>query len=84
MTRAITDILWTGSRRVRSWRSRDVRAVYYGVLGAAVILGIIALQLAAPIVLLQVTANLASVVLVVAPLHLFYAFFVTLLVRSLV
>ena len=110
MTRAITDILWTGSPRVRTWRGGDVRAVYYGVLGVVVVWGIIALQLAAPIVLLQLAANLASVVLVIAPLHvlyintrllpaelrpplwrrailvamaLFYAFFVTLSVRSL-
>ena len=29
MVRAITDILWTGSSRVRAWRGGDVRAVYY-------------------------------------------------------
>jgi Mn2+/Fe2+ NRAMP family transporter len=110
MTRAITDILWTGSTRVRTWRGGDVRAVYYGVLIVIVIWGVIALRLAPPIVLLQLAANLASVILVVASLHLlyintrllppglrpplwrravlvlmslFYAFFVTLSVRSL-
>jgi hypothetical protein len=110
MSRAITDILWTGSQRVRTWRGGDVRAVYYGVLGVIVVWGIIALRLAPPIVLLQLAANVASVVLVIAPLHvlyintrllppalrpslwrraalvvmaLFYAFFVTLSVRSL-
>ena len=109
MTRAITDILWTGSRRVRAWRGGDVRAVYYGVLAVIVVWGIIALQLAPPIVLLQLAANVASVVFVIASLHLlyintrllppglrpplwrrialvamslFYAFFVTLSVRS--
>ena len=110
MTRAITDILWTGSPRVRTWRGGDVRAVYYGVLAVIVVWGIIALQLAPPIVLLQLAANVASVVFVIASLHLlyintrllppglrpplwrraslvvmslFYAFFVTLSVRSL-
>ena len=110
MTRAITDILWTGSRRVRAWRGGDVRAVYYSVLAVIVVWGIIALQLAPPIVLLQFAANVASVVFVLASLHLlyintrllpaglrpplwrrvalvamslFYAFFVTLSVRSL-
>jgi hypothetical protein len=95
---------------VRTWRGGDVRAVYYGVLGVIVVWGIIALRLAPPIVLLQLAANVASVVLVIAPLHvlyintrllppalrpslwrraalvvmaLFYAFFVTLSVRSL-
>ena len=32
LVRAITDILWTGSRRVRAWRGGDVRLVYYTVL----------------------------------------------------
>jgi hypothetical protein len=46
--------------------------VYYGVLAIAVIWGIIALRLAQPIVLLQLGANVASVVLAVASLHLLY------------
>jgi hypothetical protein len=72
MVRAITDILWTGSRRVRSWRGGDVRAVYYAVLGALVLWGVVALRLAQPIVLLQLGANVAGVVFVVASLHLLY------------
>jgi len=72
MTRTITDILWSGSRRVRDWRGGDVRAVYYIVLAVIVVWGIIALKLAQPIVLLQVSANVAGVVFVVASLHLLY------------
>ena len=44
MTRAITDILWTGSSRIRAWRGGDVRVVYYSVLAVISIWGIIALQ----------------------------------------
>jgi hypothetical protein len=72
MVRAITDILWTGSSRVRSWRQGDVRAVYYSVLGLLVLWGIIALKLAQPIVLLQLGANIGGVVFVLASLHLLY------------
>ena len=72
ITRAITDILWSGSRRLRDWRGGDVRAVYYGVLAVTVLWGVIALGLAQPIVLLQLGANVAGVVLVVASLHLLY------------
>jgi hypothetical protein len=72
MVRGISDILWTGSRRVRERSRGDVRRVYYGVLAIAVIWGIIALRLAQPIVLLQLGANVASVVLAVASLHLLY------------
>ena len=72
MVRAITDMLWTGSRRVRAWRGGDVRAVYYSVLGAIVLWGIVSLRLAQPIVLLQLGANVAGVVLIIASLHLLY------------
>jgi hypothetical protein len=72
MVRAITDILWTGSRRVRAWRGGDVRAVYYTVLGVMVVWGIFALRLAQPFVLLQIGANVAGFVLAVASLHLLY------------
>jgi Mn2+/Fe2+ NRAMP family transporter len=72
MVRSITDILWTGSRRIRSWRGGDVRAVYYAVLVAIVIWGLIALRLAQPIVLLKLSANVAGVVFVIAALHVLY------------
>lgn len=72
MTRSITDILWTGSRRVRAWRGGDVRAVYYGVLAVVVVWGIFALRLAQPVVLLQIGANIAGVIFVIASLHLLY------------
>jgi hypothetical protein len=72
MVRALTDILWTGSERVRAWRGGDVRLVYYGVLAAVVLWGIVALRLAQPIVLLQIGANVAGVVFVVTSLHVLY------------
>jgi len=72
MVRAITDVLWTGSRRVRAWRGGDVRAVYYTLLVTLALWGVVALRLAQPIVLLQIGANIAGVVFVVASLHLLY------------
>jgi uncharacterized protein YhhL (DUF1145 family) len=72
LTRAITDILWTGSSRVRRWRGGDVRAVYYGVLAVAVVWGVIALRLAQPFLLLQISANMAGVVFVIGSIHLLY------------
>jgi hypothetical protein len=72
MTRSITDILWTGSKRVRAWRGGDVRMVYYIVLGLGVVWGIVALRLAQPIVLRQLAANIGGVIFVFAPLHLLY------------
>jgi hypothetical protein len=72
MTRSITDILWTGSARVRAWRGGDVRKVYYTVLFVVVIWGIIALKVAAPVVLLQIGANIAGAVFIISALHLLY------------
>jgi hypothetical protein len=72
MVRSITDFLWTGSRRIRDWRGGDVRAVYYGVLGAVVLWGTIALRLAQPFFLLQLGANVAAFIFILASLHLLY------------
>lgn len=72
MTRAITDILWTSNKRLRSWRGGDVRIVYYSVLAAIAVWGVIALRLAQPILLLQLGANMAAIVLIVASIHILY------------
>jgi hypothetical protein len=72
MVRVLTDILWTGSRRVRAWRGGDIRAVYYVVMAVVVIWALIALRLAQPIVLLLIAANVAGAVFVIASLHLLY------------
>ena len=72
MVRAVTDILWTGSRRVRAWRDGDIRLVYYTVLATLVVWGLIAMRLAQPIVLLQLGANVAGAIFVIAAPHLLY------------
>jgi len=72
MVRSITDILWTGSKRVRVWSRGDVRVVYYGALAVICLWGIFALRLAQPIILILAAANIASAVFTVASLHLLY------------
>ncbi len=76
MTRALTDILWTGSRRVGGWRSSegrgDVRWLYYALLAIIVVWGVIALRLTQPIILLQMAANIAGLVMVISALHILY------------
>lgn len=70
--RAVTDILWTGSKRVRQWSDGDVRLVYYAVLAGIVTWGLIASRLAQPIILLQLGANVAGIVMVISALHVLY------------
>jgi hypothetical protein len=72
MTRAITDILWTGSSRIRAWRRGDVRVVYYTVLAVITTWGIIALRLTQPIILLALSANMAGIVFIISSFHLLY------------
>src|ERR1044072_27595 len=72
MTRAITDILWTGSSRIRAWRGGDVRVVYYSVLAVISVWGRIALGLRQPIILLALSANMAGIVFIISSLHLLY------------
>lgn len=70
--RSVTDIIWTGSKRVRAWRSGDVRVVYYSVLALFIVWGMIALRLTQPIVLLALSANMAGIAFVIGSLHLLY------------
>ena len=72
LIRAVTDILWTGSRRIRQWRGGDVRVVYYSVLTVVVVWGVFALRLAQPIFLIQLAANIAGLIFVLVSLHLLY------------
>jgi hypothetical protein len=72
MVRALTDILWTGSDRLRAWRGGDVRRVYYTVLAVVVLWGLVALRLVQPFVLLQIGANVAGIVFIFTALHLLY------------
>ncbi|MGH9863377.1 MAG: Nramp family divalent metal transporter [Candidatus Acidiferrales bacterium] len=72
MTRSLTDMVWTGSRRLRAWRGGDVRLVYYPILATGVVGGLIALRMTPPMILLLLSANMAGVVFVVASLHILY------------
>jgi hypothetical protein len=69
MVRAITDILWSGSKRLREWRGGDVRIIYYAVLGAVLVWGLLALRLP-PIGLLQLGANIAGLNMMITSLHI--------------
>src|SRR5262245_18746798 len=72
IVRGVTDMLWTGNRRLRAWRGGDVRVVYYAVLATLVVWALIAMRLAQPIMLVKIGANAAGVTLVVSSLHLLY------------
>jgi hypothetical protein len=69
LVRALTDMLWSGSPAVRRWRGGDVRAVYYGVMIVFIVWGCIALNLAQPLTLVIISANIAAANLVLLSVH---------------
>ena len=72
LVRIISDILWSGSSRVRKWRGGDVRWLYYTLLGMMMIWGLTALHLATPIFLFQITANIGGVITAMVSVHVLY------------
>jgi hypothetical protein len=67
--RNTTDVLWSGSAAVRRWRGGDVRAVYYVSLAAFAVWGAIALNLAQPLTLIVISANVGGFVTLCLSLH---------------
>jgi hypothetical protein len=72
LVRIITDMLWTGNKRVRNWRGGDVRRVYYILLGANLLWGMVALQITQPIILFQIGANISGLITMMLSLHTLY------------
>jgi hypothetical protein len=69
MPRFVTDMVWSGSEAVRRRCGGDARAVYYTVLGLFAVWGCVALNLARPLTLIVISANVAGVILVALSLH---------------
>ena len=67
--RNITDTLWTGSAAVRRWRGGDLRAVYYVIWAVILTWGCVAINLAQPIMLIQLGAAMASLIFVFLAIH---------------
>jgi hypothetical protein len=77
MCRRWTDILWSGSRRVRSrLQPQQVKWIYYGILGLYVLWSIAILfvfdQLYNPKTMVLVIANLNNITLGLTSFHLLY------------
>ncbi len=72
--RMVTDMLWSGSSYVRSWRGGDIRFVYYGVLSLFTSWGIYVLLImeVQPLFLIMLGANMAGLNFVFLGLHTLY------------
>ena len=70
MARVNTDLVWGMSGRIRRLAGDDIRRVYYCLLGAFVLWGCIAINLAQPKALVLISANVAGFILVVSAIHI--------------
>jgi hypothetical protein len=68
-SRVITDIIWSTSKKPHTWKSGQ-KIVYYIALFSFVGWGCIAINLAAPMMLLLIGANMAALIHVVGGIHI--------------
>jgi hypothetical protein len=69
LVRTLTDMLWSGTAGMRRRPSVDVRRLYYTILAVFVVWGCIALNLAQPLTLVVIGANVAGVNFVFLSIH---------------
>jgi hypothetical protein len=72
MARSMTDMIWAGTPTIRRLSRGDVRFVYYAILAAIVLWGLLALRLSEPFILLQVGANIAGLVFIVSAMQVLH------------
>jgi hypothetical protein len=70
LVRTITDAVWMSSPRAREWRL-GIRAIYYGILIAFSVWGIVVIRSASPFQLFKILANMAGIVLLIAGVQIF-------------
>ena len=72
LVRVTTDVVWTAFAEMRRLCRDDVRKVYYGILGGFVVWGSFTLNLAKPIVLVLIGANVAGFILSFSAIHIIF------------
>jgi hypothetical protein len=71
-TRSVTEILWAGSDRARSWAGERAPRLYHAVLAAFALAGGLALVLGDPLRLILIGANVGALGFVVLSAHTLY------------
>jgi hypothetical protein len=72
LVRTVTDALWMSSRRVRAWKGGRIQWVYYAILGAFTVWAFLAINIASPMTLFKVLANVAGLVLAISGVQIFW------------
>jgi hypothetical protein len=66
--RQCTDMLWYASPKVREWAKNDIRKVYYALLAAVLVWGTIYVNIALPLIILAISANVANFTMAISAL----------------
>jgi len=70
LIRTVTDILWTGSPKVRGWLSENIGRLYYGLLLAFTLWAVLAVRLGEPMKQFKILANVAGFIMIVASIQI--------------
>lgn len=70
LVRTVTDCLWMSSGRLRIQKG-GIRKIYYGILAAFSVWGVIMIRSASPMKLFTILANVAGLVLVIGGIQIF-------------
>jgi hypothetical protein len=68
-SRSVTEMLWAGSDRARSWAGERASRLYHGVLVVFMVAGALALLLGDPLRLILIGANVGAVGMVILSAH---------------
>jgi len=60
VVRQSTDMLWFGSERLRRLARNDIRRIYYVLLAAFMVWGILYMNITVPLIVLAISANIAN------------------------
>jgi hypothetical protein len=66
LIRTVTDTVWVASRRARDWRGGNISKIYYALLGAFALWGLVAVNWGSAMSLFKAIAAVAGLVLAIA------------------
>lgn len=66
VVRQSTDMVWFASERVRKWAKVDIRRIYYFFLAVFMVWGCLFVNVAVPLVVLAISANIANCTIAVS------------------
>ena len=64
--------VWMASDKVRAWKGGRIQWIYYAIVVAFTVWAFLAIQIASPMTLFKIVANVAGLVLAIAGVQIFW------------